>query len=117
MIDPNRFPLPNVLAMANRLAEMKKQTELPPFEPFRAAAKVDRTDDLIAASLAAGMIAAGGTTVSAEEAAQVWREVRELLIAKGTSGASLLGNELAGPTATFSAAGLVKSDDLEDRVK
>ena len=79
MIDPNRFPLPNVLAMANRLAEMRKQTELPSFEPFRALAKLDRTDDLIAASLAGGMIAAGGKAVSAEEAVGVFREVRELL--------------------------------------
>ena len=81
MIDPTRFPLPpvNILAMANRLAEMRKQTELPHVEPFHAPAKLDRTDDLIAASLAGGMIAACGKAVSADEAVQVWRGVREAM--------------------------------------
>jgi hypothetical protein len=80
MIDPTRFPLlPQVVAMANRLAEQQKATALPHVEAFRLPAKVDRTDDLIAASLAGGMIAAGGKAVSAEEAVQVWRGVREAM--------------------------------------
>ncbi len=37
----------------------------------------------VAASLAAGMIAAGGRPVTAEEAVQVWREVREALGKRG----------------------------------
>ena len=81
MIDPTRFPMPptSILAMANRLAEMRKQTELPHVEPFRPAPKVDRADDLIAASLAGGMIAAGGQAISAANAVEVWRQVREVL--------------------------------------
>lgn len=77
MIDPTRFPpLHQVLAMANRLAEQQRATALPHVEAFRLPVKVDRTDDLIAASLAGGMIAAAGREVTAEEAAHVWREVR-----------------------------------------
>ena len=80
MIDPARFPpLPQVLAMANRLAEMQKDTALPPLEPFRPAPRVDRTDDLIAAALAGGMIAAGGRALTAEEAVGVYQAVREAL--------------------------------------
>lgn len=82
MIDLNRFPLPNVLAMANRLAEVRKQTELPPFEPFRAPAKADRADDLIAAALAGGMIAATGREHTATEAVGVFQMVRTALECK-----------------------------------
>lgn len=42
--------------------------------------KPDRTDDLIAASLAGGVIAASGRAHTAEEAVAVWREVRAALM-------------------------------------
>lgn len=56
----------------------QRRPEQPVLAPPRQPAP-DRTDDLIAASLAGGMIAASGREWTAEEAVGVWRGVRVIL--------------------------------------
>ena len=84
MIDVHKikaFPAGSVMRtimdhVATQRAELPSGVGLGPYAPPRPG---DRTADIIAASLAGGMIAAGGKVVTAEEAVGVFREVRATL--------------------------------------
>ncbi len=80
--DP-KYVLPPFIKAMHVAAQHQRERDAVSAGAFRQAAPPPRPAagprDLIAAALAGGMIAAGGKAVTAEEAVEVFREVREAL--------------------------------------